>query len=136
MLIPAFVFLGCKTLAQKECFIADGKSLEKNKSISSPVGLVTLAGNGVHDTIAIDLLVRIADMDSGNPVPEVLVEIISEKKMVSDASGHTNFIAFHNSEGVFNIKLSHSRYHCILINDLSFSSGQIRWLEVKLKKRE
>jgi len=129
------VLVDCKPLQDNHCEAINVESM-RSGTRNTPVGSIHFEGIGIHDTTAIDLLMHITDMDSGQPVANASSEIISVQKLPSDSTGLVNFIGFYHSGGTFNIKISHPNYNCILIDRLSFSSGQIIRMEAKLKRRE
>jgi hypothetical protein len=116
------------------CFILDASAIDKLKELKTDFGSVKQLAKAIHDTIATDLFLRIKDMATNTPLKNVNVIILKVVNKISDSNGITDFIAFGNG-GNYTILVSLENYHCIEIDNLHFGTGDIRRLEIKLRKR-
>ena len=115
------------------CFLFDATSLDQVKEIKTNFHFLKQTQKGIHDTLATDLFLVIKDLETDQPLKEAEVTLNYSIFKSTDSTGRINFNYF-GTGGVYTLIISCKKYHCLEITDLHFKSGEMRWLEIKLKK--
>jgi hypothetical protein len=135
LIILLFALSACHMTMHMPCdIIAVPDSLTGRRSITTSSALIEMDGTAMHDTVAVDFVVKVVDFVSGKPVPNALVEIENVEGKKTNLQGGADFIAFHNDGGSFTIKLSHPAYGCLELQQMKFLSGQVIQAIARLKK--
>lgn len=130
------LFLSISFLAKGQtspCFLFDATSIDQLKQIKTNFYSIKQTGKAIHDTTATDLLLVVKDFDTSKPLNDVSADLTAKIFKVSDSTGRINFNAF-GTGSIYTLLISKKNYHCLEIRNLHFGSGEIRWLEIKLKK--
>ena len=115
------------------CFLFDATSLDRVKEIKTSFHFLKQTQTGIHDTLATDLFLVIKDLETDQPLKEGQAMLNYSIFKSPDSTGRVNFNYF-GTGGVYTLIVSCKKYHCLEITNLHFSSGEMRWLEIKLKK--
>jgi hypothetical protein len=136
ILISFAAFLqGCDNITTaKPCGYIKADWVDPGKSKECKQGKVSLLPSGIHDTLAVDLLININEYKTGQPIQGAVVEIINISSATTNKKGEANFIAFYQSGGIFSISVSHPDHSCLKIDSLRFGSGEIWRANILLKK--
>ena len=115
------------------CLLFDASLIDSLQEIKKDSGGIKQILKANHDTIATDLIMILRDFKTNEPLKNVYVMVTKELTKVSDSTGFVYFNAF-GTGGNYTISINRENYHCIEIDNLHFNSGEVRWIEVKLRK--
>jgi hypothetical protein len=137
VLFAGIIFLSC-TIRQDTgvCEIVTPDLREDySDTISGKFGTLELNGGAMHDTTAPDFFSKIRDMETGYPIPGVKVTL-KDSLLTTDSNGEIGFPSFHNTDGIFTIRITHPAYRCLEIKELPIMSGQIIHAGIALRRKE
>lgn len=119
-----------------ECFKLEARQGMYWDTVKTGAGTIILINDVVRDTVSLDFIAELKDIDTRKPISHATVSIDTMMQASSNAEGLAELRNFAAHKQSVNISIRAEGYECLSIKNMPFESGQVKWFEFLLVAKD